>query len=81
MKSTINFGIPPVLEFQLEVFYKVDRLRTGLTAQQKGITARWYSSKTSLKNLSVTNPPTKENKKAAPTVAAVMPDSQSAAFP
>ena len=31
--------------FQLEVYYKVDRL---LTAQQKGTTARWYSNKTSL---------------------------------
>ena len=26
----------------------VDRLLTGLTAQQKGTTARWYSNKTSL---------------------------------
>ena len=30
-------------------------------------------------HLSVMKPPTKENKKAAPTVAAVMPDSQSSA--
>ena len=38
--STLNFGIPPAaLIFQLEVYYKVDRL---LTAQQKGTTARWY---------------------------------------
>ena len=28
--------------------YKVDRLLTGLTAQQKGTAARWYSNKTSL---------------------------------
>ena len=28
--------------------YKVDRLLTGLTAQQKGTAARWYSIKTSL---------------------------------
>ena len=34
LNSTLNFGIPPVLEFQLEVYYKVDRLLTGLTAQQ-----------------------------------------------
>ena len=34
--------------FQLEVYYKADRLLTGLTAQQKGTTARWYSNKTSL---------------------------------
>ena len=34
--------------FQLEVYYEVDRLLNGLTAQQKGTTARWYSNKTSL---------------------------------
>ena len=33
---------------QREVYYKVDRLLTGLTAQPKGTTARWYSNKTSL---------------------------------
>ena len=48
LNSTLNFGIPPVLLFQLEVYYKVDRLLTGITAQQKGTTARWYSNKTSL---------------------------------
>ena len=32
LNSTLNFGIPPVLVFQLEVYYKVDRLLTGLTA-------------------------------------------------
>ena len=49
MNSTLNFAIPPpVLVFQLEVYYKVDRLLTGLTAQQKGTTARWYSNKTFL---------------------------------
>ena len=37
--STLNFGIPTVLVFQLEVYYKVDRLLTGLTAQQKGTSA------------------------------------------
>ena len=36
------------LVFQLEVYYKADRLLTGLTAQPKGTTARWYSNKTSL---------------------------------
>ena len=48
LNSTLNFGIPPVFVFQLEVYYKVDRLLTGLNAQQKGTTARWYSNKTSL---------------------------------
>ena len=37
--------MPPALVFQLEVFYKVDRLLTG---QQKGTTAQWNSNKTSL---------------------------------
>ena len=40
LNSTFNFGIPPVLLFQLEVNYKVDRLLTGLTAQQKGTPAQ-----------------------------------------
>ena len=46
LNSTLNFGILPVLVFQLEV----DRLLTitGLTAKQKGTTARWYSNKTSI---------------------------------
>ena len=48
LNSTLNFGILPVLVFQLEVYCKVDRLLTGLTAQPKGTTARWYSNKTSL---------------------------------
>ena len=48
LNSTLNFGIPPVLVFQLEVCYRVDRLLTGITAQQKGPTARLYSNKTSL---------------------------------
>ena len=34
--------------FQLEVYYEVDRLLNGITAQQKGTTARRYSNKTSL---------------------------------
>ena len=38
--STLNFGIPPVMVFQLEVYYKVDRLQIGVTAQQKGTTAQ-----------------------------------------
>ena len=41
--STLNFGKPQVMVFQLEVYNKVDRLLTSLTAQQKGTTARWYS--------------------------------------
>ena len=45
LNSSLNFGIPPVLVFQLEDYYKVDRL---LIAQQKGTTARWYSNKISL---------------------------------
>ena len=40
LNSTLNFGIPLVLVFQLEAYYKVDRLLTGLTAQQKGTPAR-----------------------------------------
>ena len=48
LNSTLNFGILPLLVFQLEVYYKVDRLLTGLTAQPKGTTAQWYSNKTSL---------------------------------
>ena len=49
LNSTLRFGIiPPVLLFKLEVYYKVDRLLTGLTAQQKGATAQWFSNKTSL---------------------------------
>ena len=41
LNTTINFGIRPVLVFKLEVFYEVDRLLTGLTAQQKGTSAQW----------------------------------------
>ena len=48
LNSTLNFGIPPVLVFQLEVYYKVDRHLIGLTAQPKGTTAQWYSNKTSV---------------------------------
>ena len=48
LNSTLNFGILPVLVFQLEVYNKVDRLLTGLTFQQKGTTAQWYSNKISL---------------------------------
>jgi len=51
LNSTLNFGIPPVLVFQLEVYYELDRLLTGITAQQKGTTARWYSNKTSLHSI------------------------------
>ena len=48
LNSTWNFEIPPVLVFQLEIYYKLDRLLTGINAQWKGTTARWYSNKTSL---------------------------------
>ena len=48
LNFTLKSGIPQVLVFQLEVFYQVDRHLTGLTAQQKGTTARWYTNKTSL---------------------------------
>ena len=48
LNSTLNFGIPPVLVFQSEVYYKVDRLLTGIIA--KGTTARWNSNKISLSN-------------------------------
>ena len=51
MNSTLDFGIMSVSLFQLEVYYEVDRLLTGITAQQKGTTARWYSNKTSLYSL------------------------------
>ena len=40
--NTASIGIP------VEVYYEVDRLLNGITAQQKGTTARWYSNKTSL---------------------------------
>ena len=46
--TTLNFEIPEALVFQLEVYYRVDRLLTGLTAQQIGTSARWYSNKTTL---------------------------------
>ena len=48
LNSTLNFGIPALFVFQLEVDFKADRLLTGLTTQQKGTTARLYSNKTSL---------------------------------
>ena len=37
--STLNFEIVAALVFQLEVYYKVDKLLTGLTAQQTVTTA------------------------------------------
>ena len=55
LNSTLNFGILPVLVFQLEVCYKLDILLTGITAQPKGTTARWYSNKTSLDTLASNN--------------------------
>lgn len=46
--STLIFGISPALVFQLLVYFKVDRLLKGLTAQQKGTSGRWYLNRTSL---------------------------------
>ena len=43
--NTGSIGIPS------EVYYKVDRLLTGINAQQIGATARWYSNKTPLSPL------------------------------
>ena len=48
----LKFWNTASMVFQLEVYYKVDKLLTGLTAQQKGTTARWYSNKTSLAEFS-----------------------------
>ena len=42
-----SIGIP------VRSYYKVDRLLTGLTAQQKGKIAQWYSNKTSLSSKKV----------------------------
>ena len=36
--TTLNFEIPAALIYQSEIYYKVDRLLTGLTAQQIGTT-------------------------------------------
>ena len=41
--NTTSIGIP-VRSLLLEVYY-IDRLLTGLTAQEKGTTARLYSNK------------------------------------
>ena len=38
-----------LFEFHLK-FWNTARLLTGLTAQQKGATARWYSNKKSLQD-------------------------------
>ena len=35
LNTTLYFGIPPVLIFQLEVYYKLDRLLTGLSAKKE----------------------------------------------
>ena len=40
--NTARIGIP------VKSLLKLDRLLTGLTAQQKGATVRWHSNKTSL---------------------------------
>ena len=44
LNSTLYFGIPLVLVFQLEVDYKVDRLLTSPTAQQSVTAAQWDSN-------------------------------------
>ena len=49
LNSTLNFRIPSVFVFQLEVYYELDRHLTGLNALQT--TARWYSNKTSLSKI------------------------------
>ena len=46
--TTLNFEIPLALVLQFEVYCKVDRLLTGLTAKPFGTTAQWYSNKTPL---------------------------------
>ena len=46
--STLNFEITAALVFQLEVYYKVDKLLTGLNDQQSVTTARRDSNKTTL---------------------------------
>ena len=38
LNTTLNFEIPIALIYQSEIYYKVDRLLTGLTAQQIGTT-------------------------------------------
>ena len=43
--NTESIGIPS------KVYYKVDRLLTGITVQQIGATARWHSNKTPLSTL------------------------------
>ena len=53
LNSTLNFGMPPVLVFQLEFYYKVDSVLNGLIAQQNGTIARWYLNKTSLVKLAL----------------------------
>ena len=51
LNSTLIFRITPVLVFQLEVYYNVDRLLTGLTAQQKGTTHYDTKVKHSMKKI------------------------------
>ena len=46
--TTLNFEIPLALVLQFEVYCKVDRLLTGLTAKPIGTTAQWYLNKTPL---------------------------------
>ena len=44
LNTTLNFEILAALVFQLEVYYKVDRLLTGIAPQQIGTTTQWYSN-------------------------------------
>ena len=44
--NTLDYLITPVFGSHSEVYYKVDRLLTNLTAQQSSSTARWDSNKT-----------------------------------
>ena len=46
--NTASIGTP----VRVRGYYMVDRLLIGLAVQQKGTTARWYSSKTSLSDFS-----------------------------
>ena len=54
LNSTLHFGIPPVASIGIPVRSLLcgrPTSKTGLTAQQKGTTARWYSNKTYLSKL------------------------------
>ena len=46
--NTLNFSIMPIFVSQSEVYYKVDRFLTDLTAQLSSATARLDSNRTTL---------------------------------